>query len=104
VSQRIPPVRSSSYRLTLWPTVGLSEVYVTVATTRPDGTALRYLRRDEKLGYGFYPAQRAIDVRLPPLAERGVYLVHIAATREAGGPATRSVLLYHAGAGPASRP
>src|SRR5689334_16114771 len=33
ISQRRPPARSSSYRLTLWPTVGLSEVFVTVAAT-----------------------------------------------------------------------
>jgi len=98
VTQRRPPASSPTYRLTLWPSAGLGEVYVSVATTGADGAPARYLQRDEKLGYGFYPAARAIDVRLPPLPERGVYFVRIAATREAGGGATRTFLLYHRGA------
>lgn len=98
ISQRRPPTRSSSYRLTLWPTVGLSEVFVTVAATAADGTPARYLQRDAKLGYGVYPAERPIVVRLPALTERGVYLVRVAATREGSGGVTRSFLLYHAGA------
>jgi hypothetical protein len=101
VSQRRPPVRSASYRLTLLPSVGLREVYVTVAFTGPGGTPSRYVQRDEKLGYGFYPAERGIDVRLPALSERGVYFVGISATREGGGGATRNILLYHPGDAPA---
>ena len=97
VSQRRPAPITSGYRLTVMPSVGLSEVYVTVATTAADASPAVYLQRDEKLGYGFYPAARPIDVRLPALRERGVYLVRIAATREAGGGATRTILLYHPG-------
>jgi hypothetical protein len=97
ISQRRPPTRTSSYRLTLWPTVGLSEVFVTVAATGADGTPTKYLQRDAKLGYGVYPAERPIVVRLPALKERGVYLVRVAATREGSGSATRSFYLYHAG-------
>ena len=99
VTQHRPATSSTSYRLTLRPTVGLSEVYVTVATTAADGRPARHLQRDEKLGYGFYPAARPIDVPLPALAERGVYFVRIAATREGGGGATRTLLLYHRGGG-----
>jgi hypothetical protein len=99
VTQRRPSPSSSSYRLTLWPSVGLSEVFVTLATTRADGAPDHYVRRDEKLGYGFYPAARPIDVRLPALAARGVYFVRVSATREAGGGATRTFYLYHPGAG-----
>ena len=100
ISQRRPPARSSSYRLTLWPTIGLSEVYLTVAATGAGGAPTRYLVRDAKLGYGVYPAERPIVVRLPALKERGVYLVRAAATREGSGGVTRSVLLYHAGSAP----
>ena len=99
VTQRRAATRSPSYRLTLWSTVGLSEVYVTVATTAANGAPARHLQRDEKLGYGFYPAARPIDVRLPALAEAGVYFVRIAATREGGGGVTRTLLLYHPGRG-----
>ena len=97
VSQRRPAASTASYRLTVMPAVGLSEVYVTVAVTAADGSPARHLQRDQKLGYGFYPAARPIDVRLPALSERGVYLVRIAATREGGGGATRTILLYHPG-------
>ena len=104
IGQRKPPVHSTRYRLTLWPTVGLSEVYVSIAATGADGAPARYLQRDEKLGYGYYPAERPIVVRLPALAERGVYLVRIAATRDGGGGATRDILLYHPGAAHPSPP
>ena len=99
VTQRRPSPSVSSYRITLWPSVGLSEVYVTVATTGADGAPARYVQRDEKLGYGFYPAARPIDVRLPVLAARGMYFVRVAATREGGGGATRTFYLYHPGGG-----
>ena len=97
IGQHRPPARSSSYRLTLWPTVGLSEVFVTVAATGPDGAPRKYLQRDAKLNYGVYPAERPIVVRLPALTARGVYLVSVAATRVGSGGATRSILLYHPG-------
>jgi len=100
ISQRRPPARSSSYRLTLLPTIGLSAVYMTVAATGADGAPTRYLQRDQDLGYGVYPAERPIIVRLPALTERGVYLVRIAATREGSGGVTRSILLYHPGVAP----
>jgi hypothetical protein len=104
ISQRKPPVRSASYRLSLWPTVGMSDVYVTIAATGADGVPTRYLQRVKKLDYGYYPAERPIVVRLPALAARGVYLVRIAATREDGGSATREFLLYHAGASNPTHP
>ena len=97
IGLRRAPARTSSYRLTLWPTVGLSEVFVTVAATDSAGTPTRYLQHDAKLGYGVYPADRPIVVRLPALARAGVYLVRVAATREGSGGVTRSILLYHAG-------
>lgn len=98
VSQRRPPTRSPSYRLTLWPTIGLSAVYLTVAATGGDGAPTRYLQKEVKLASSLFPAERPIVVRLPELKQRGVYLVRVAATREAGGGATASFLLYHAGA------
>jgi len=72
-------------------------VYLTVAFTGPDGAPVRYLKHDEELGYGVYPAERPIVVRLPALTKRGVYLVRVAGTREGSGGVTRSILLYHAG-------
>jgi hypothetical protein len=100
ISQLLPPTRSTRYRLTVLPAIELSEVYVTLATTRPNGDALRYLQRDKPLGYGFYPAERAIDVRLAPLVARGIYLVRIAGTLKEDGSVTSTCLLFHPGTSP----
>lgn len=97
ISQRKPPARSANYRLTLWPAVALSEVYVTIAETDSAGAPKRFLKRDQKLGYGYYPAERPIAVRLPTLTRRGVYFVRVAATRVGGTSATREILFYHPG-------
>ncbi|HEU4723201.1 MAG TPA: hypothetical protein VFS59_17700 [Gemmatimonadaceae bacterium] len=97
IGRRAAAPRMASHRLTLLPSVGLSEVFVTVAATDSTGAPTQYLKRDEKLGYGYYPAQRAIDVRLPVLGASGVYFVRVAATLERGGSATTSVLLLHPG-------
>jgi hypothetical protein len=97
ISQRKAPVRSARYRVTIRPSVELSDVFVTLATAGADGRPATYLQRDESLAYGFYPAERGIDIRLKPLAARGIYFVRIAATLKRGGSATSTFLLYHPG-------
>lgn len=97
ISQREMPARSTRYRVTIWPTVELNEVFVTLAAADADGRPATYLQRDEKLGYGFYPAERGIDIRLTPLAARGIYFVRVAATLKRGGSATSTFLLFHPG-------
>ncbi|HKC38147.1 MAG TPA: hypothetical protein VKC15_01250 [Gemmatimonadales bacterium] len=97
ISQRRPPATSARYEATLWPGVELSEVFVTLATTRADGQPLRYVERDAPLEYGFYPAERGVRIRLPPLTAPGIYYVRIGATLKAGGSAATTFLLYHAG-------
>lgn len=104
ISHRKAPVRSTSYRVTLWPSVELSDVFVSVATTDADGKPVTYLQRDESLAYGFYPAERGVVVRLKPLAARGIYFVRIAATLKRGGSATSTFLLFHPGPPPAPTP
>jgi hypothetical protein len=89
--------RTTAYRVTVWPSVELSDAYLTLATVGADGKPAKYLQRDESLGYGFYPAQRGVVIRLKPLDARGVYLVRIAAKLKRGGSATTSFLLFHPG-------
>ena len=96
ISPRRPPATSARYQVTMWPGVELSEVFVTLATTRADGEPQRYLEQDAALEYGFYPAQRGVHILLPPLTARGIYFVRIGATLKAGGSATTTFLLYHA--------
>jgi hypothetical protein len=101
ISHRKAAVRSARYRVTVWPSVELSDVFVSLATAGADGKPVTYLQRDENLSYGFYPAERAIDIRLKPLAARGIYFVRIAATLKRGGSATSTFLLFHPGPPPA---
>jgi len=100
ISQRKAPVRSTRYRVTIWPSVELSAVFVSLATTGAGGAPATYLQRDENLAYGFYPAERGIDIPLRPLTARGIYFVRIAATLASGGSATSTFLLFHPGPPP----
>jgi len=97
IGHRKAPAHSTRYRVTIWPSVELSEVFVTLAKADADGEPVTYLQRDENLAYGFYPAERAIDIRLKPLTSPGIYYVLIAATRKGGGSATSKFLLFHPG-------
>lgn len=101
ISQRKAPVRSTRYRITVRPSVELSDVFITLATAGPDGKPVSYLQRDENLAYGFYPAERAIDIRLKALEARGIYFVRISATLKRGGSANSEFLLFHPGPQPA---
>jgi hypothetical protein len=100
ITQRLPSVKSAVYQVTLWSSVELGEVFVSVATTNGTGGPVQYIERDRKLGYGFYPAARGISVQLPPLTKRGLYSVRIGATRKSGGSVTTTFLLYHDGTQP----
>jgi len=101
IAQRKPPARSTRYRVTIRSSVELSDVFLTLATAGPDGKPVSYLQRDESLAYGFYPAERAIDIRLKALTARGLYYVRIGATRKRGGSLTSDFLLFHPGPLPA---
>jgi hypothetical protein len=97
ISQRKPAARSARYRVTVWPSQELKDVFVTVALLGADGKPKTYVQRDENIAYGFYPAERGIEIPLKTLTTRGVYLVRIGATLAAGGSATEQFTLYHAG-------
>jgi hypothetical protein len=97
ISQRKPAARSTRYRVTVWPSQELKDVFVTVALLGSDGKPKTYVQRDENIAYGFYPAERGIEIPLKALTARGTYLVRIGATLASGGSATEQFTLYHAG-------
>lgn len=100
ISQRKPAARSARsarYRVTVWPSQELADVFVTVALLGADGKPKTYVQRDENIAFGFYPAERGIDIPLKALTTRGVYLVRVGATLASGGSATETITLYHAG-------
>jgi hypothetical protein len=100
ISQRNAPARSPTYRVAVWPAVELTDALITFALVGPDGNPARYLKRDESLAYGFYPAERALVIRLKPLDAPGIYFVRIGATLKRGGSATTTFWLFHPGPPP----
>lgn len=92
------PSRAPGYRLTVLPGVELSEVYFSLAPVGSDGKAGPFLKKDEPLKYGYYPADRAVTIPLPELGAAGVYYVEIKAIRKTGGGASAPPLwFYHSG-------
>ena len=58
--------KAGNYKLILMPGVQLSEIYISVAPVGEDGNPQQFLRTDEALGYGYYPAERAVEI---PIAD-----------------------------------
>lgn len=75
----------------------LSEVFITLAALGQDGRDEKYVKRDEPLSYGFYPADRPISVALPGLTAAGLYRVRLGAVLKTGGSANKSFVFYHPG-------
>jgi hypothetical protein len=88
---------SGQYVASIVPGVELSELFVTLATIGPDGREREYLKRDQALGYGFYPAERPIAVKLSGLAAAGLYRVRLGGQLRRGGSSSTSFVFYHPG-------
>src|SRR5207245_3818856 len=96
IRQHHAPAATVAYDLVLYPTVALKEVYVSLATVGADGRPNRFIRQGEPLGYGYYPAERPVSVRLRDPGDPGIYYVEIGADLAAGGSATLRQWIYHA--------
>jgi hypothetical protein len=97
VAQRasIPP--GGPTQLTIYPTVELTEVYLSVASGEIDGRTLRTLRQGVPLGHGYYPADQPVTLALEGLTTPGLYYVEVSATLAGGGQAVLPPLwIYHA--------
>lgn len=82
------------YQLVLLPGTELKEVFITLSETEGRKSVIR---KAEPLGYGFYPAERPIDVPVAPPRERGIYRLEIGATLKNGGASAAELWFYHAG-------
>jgi hypothetical protein len=76
--------------------VELRDLFVRLATVDAAGHEDQVLVRDESLRRGFYPAERAIPIRLPPLKIAGLYRLQLNAVLSSGAPASRTVYFRHA--------
>lgn len=79
------PAGAATVQLVLVSDVELSEVYVSVEALGPDGRPARSIRKAEALGYGDYPAERGIPIKLTDVGTAGLYQLDIAATLVSGG-------------------
>jgi hypothetical protein len=87
--------KSQGYQLLLLPGAELSEVFVSLAPVKSDGEPGAFIRNGQKLGYGYYPADRGIPVEINDLNTPGVYYLKIGAELRAGGSSTTQLWFYH---------
>jgi len=86
------------YTLLVQSAAQLSELFVTI-TRLADGGAERTVQPARALGYGYYPADNAIEIPIEAPAERGVYAVQLGAKLRGGGVSTLRFLFYAPGPG-----
>ena len=94
VTQQPPAGRADAYRVVLWTWDELEEVFVSVATVKADGAPNEFMQDGQPLGYGYYPAGRAIELTLPKPPRPGIYYLEIGATLRKGGVVTLERWFY----------
>lgn len=77
--------QAAEYALAVVPQVELTEVYVSVSRMDADARPVEWLRDEQPLGYGYYPADRPIEIAIARPAEPGLYRVQLGARVRAGG-------------------
>jgi hypothetical protein len=79
------PDSDGDYALVVMPQIELTEVFVSVSRMDADGRATEWLRDEEPLGFGYYPADRPIEITIARPAGPGLYRVQLGARIRAGG-------------------
>ncbi|HWM92183.1 MAG TPA: hypothetical protein VN493_15570 [Thermoanaerobaculia bacterium] len=85
------------YEVTLIPSVRLSEVRVTVSRLDAQGNAAATLRRNEELGYDYYPTAAPTVFSTGKLGPAGFYRLVITALPKSGLSVEQDLELYHPG-------
>jgi hypothetical protein len=91
-----PTDPDTRYRLLVIPGRELEEVYLSVARLDANGQPLTWIVRGNPLRYGYYPAERAIQVPLPFPGAPGSYRLELTATMRGGGTTATELWLYDA--------
>jgi hypothetical protein len=96
VEQKGPAKNCGAYEVVIAPGERLKEVYTSLAPVGPDGSLGPYLRQDQPLGYGFYPAEAPIKFSIDrtQLPRAGIYYLKISARLDSGGTATKEYYVY----------
>ena len=95
ISQQGNDVKTGKYKLLLFPGTELKEVYISMAPVEPDGSNGKFIIDAKKLEYGYYPAERAIEIPVSEMKETGIYYMEISAEKKNGGTATQEIWFYH---------
>jgi len=95
ISQGGKLVPSGGYHLVVLPGVELKEVFITLAAVKENREAI--VKNGDPMGYGYYPAERPIDVPVAAPREQGIYRLEIGATHKSGGASTAELWFYHPG-------
>jgi hypothetical protein len=97
VSHQQKADRSGDYKLVLIPGHELSEVFISLIAVGKDGQPASILRDSTPLGYGYYPAARALTIPITQLKEPGIYYLQIGALLRSGQATSVELWFYHAG-------
>jgi len=104
IGQRRPPAGQRRYDLVLFPSERLAEVFVTLIRLGASGEPVEFVRRNQPLRLGFYPAERPIVIRIDDLGPPGFYRAEITAILpDSAAVRVQPFWIYHAPPdGPAS--
>jgi hypothetical protein len=88
---------AAGYEVTLLPSARLSEVRLTVSRLNEQGQTAAVLRRNEELGYGYYPSNTPTAFSTNKLGPAGFYRVEVTAVPKSGLSVEQDLELYHPG-------
>ena len=95
INQQGNDIKTGDYKLLLFPGTELKEVYTSMAPVETDGSNGKFIIEGKKLGYGYYPAERAIEIPVAGMKETGIYYLEISAEKESGGTSTQEIWFYY---------
>lgn len=87
----------TGYEVTIIPPVRLHEVRLTVSRVDAQGEPVATLRRDEELGYAYYPSGKPTVFSTGTLGPAGYYRLTIKAILKSGSSTEGEIELYHPG-------
>jgi hypothetical protein len=93
ITQKHGQPASGAYQLIVIPGVELKELFITIAAVGGEGRTV--LKSGEPLGYGYYPAERPVEIPVSGLPKPGIYRLEIGATLRSGGASTAELWFYH---------
>ena len=93
IAQAARPAHATMYELIVVPGEEAREMYVTIRpVTQGDQVPLK---KDEPLGYGYYPAGRPVKIPVARPSVPGIYHVEIGATFRSGAVSTAELWFYN---------